>query len=415
MNDSSRSNRIAGSGANRIALLGGLIGFLSALTLSFLTLKPNRLAAGQGIRMFEIGPLFWVLVLLGVLVLVASFSRPRIRGIVLLALGSVWLVLQVVLIGVGATTLLAGAGNIARVSVGSAGWLGLLASVIVLFAAQRDLQQSAPDASRNMLSGTVLIAPVVSILIVGFGGVNSLSVMREYAANAGTFNARVFEHVSLAGAALVIASLIGFPLGVWASRSARVGGIVLGVSSAMQTIPSIALLTILIAPFSALSRAFPALESIGIRGIGAAPALTALTLYGLLPIVRGTVNGLRSVPPTALEAGRGMGMTSSQRFWRVELPLALPLVLSGLRTGAVSLVGLTALSSLVGAGGLGAFIFAGLGGAALDQVLLGAIPVLALAVLTDTVFGALERLVVPRGLREIQTSASRPDPRLETA
>jgi osmoprotectant transport system permease protein len=408
MNDSSRSNRIAGLGVNRIALLGGLIGLLSALTLSFLTLKPNRLAAGRGIRMFEIGPQFWVLVLLSVLVLVAAFSRPRTRGFILLTLGSVWLVLQVVLIGAGATKLLAGAGEIARVSVGSAGWLGLLASVIVLFAAQRDL-----DASKNIPSWTVFIAPIISVLIVVFGGVSSLSVMREYAANSSTFSARVLEHVSLAGAALVLASLIGFPLGVWASRSARVGGIVLGVSSAMQTIPSIALLTILIAPFSALSRAFPALEALGIRGIGAAPALTALTLYGLLPIVRGTVNGLRSVPPTALEAGRGMGMTSSQRFWRVELPLALPLVLSGLRTGAVSLVGLTALSSLVGAGGLGAFIFAGLGGAALDQVLLGAIPVLALAVVTDTVFGALERLAVPRGLREPQAATL--DSRLETA
>jgi osmoprotectant transport system permease protein len=410
MNHGSSLNRIAGLGVNRIALLGGFLGLSSALVLSFLTLKPNRLAAGRGVRMFEIGLEFWVLVLLALLVLVAAFLNPRARGIALLALGSIWIVLEVALIGVGATKLLSGAGDIARVSVGSAGWLGLLAGVIVLFATQRDL-----DTSRNLPSWTVFIAPIISILIVGFGGVSSLSVMREYAANAETFSARVLEHVSLAGAALVISTLIGFPLGVWASRSARVGGVVLGVSSALQTIPSIALLTILIAPFSALSRAFPALEAIGVRGIGAAPALTALTLYGLLPIVRGTLNGLRSVPPAALEAGRGMGMTASQRFWRVELPLALPLVLSGLRTGAVSLVGLTALSSLVGAGGLGMFIFAGLGGAALDQVLLGAIPVLVLAVVTDTIFGALERWAVPRGLRETQARDSGLETQLETA
>lgn len=410
MNLGSSQNRIAGLGVNRIAVLGGLIGLSSALLLSFLTLKPNRLAAGRGVRMFEIGLEFWVLPVLAVLVLVAAFTSAKSRGVVLLALGSCWLVLEVVLIGAGSTRLLSGAGEIARVSVGSAGWLGLLAGVIVLFAAGRDL-----EASRSAPSWMVFIAPVIAVGIVGFGGVSSLSVMQEYAANADVFGARVLEHVSLASAALILAGLIGFPLGVWASRSARVGGIVLGVSSALQTIPSIALLTILIAPFSALSRAVPALEAIGVRGIGAAPALTALTLYGLLPIVRGTLNGLRSVPPAALEAGRGMGMTTSQRFWRVELPLALPLVLSGLRTGAVSMVGLTALSSLVGAGGLGAFIFAGLGGAALDQVLLGAIPVLALAIVTDTVFGALERLSVPRGLRETQTRAVGIEPRPEAA
>jgi osmoprotectant transport system permease protein len=106
-----------------------------------------------------------------------------------------------------------------------------------------------------------------------------------------------------------------------------------------------------------------------------------------------------------------MGMTDTQRFWRVEWPLALPLIMSGLRTGAVSLVGLAALSSLVGAGGLGIFIFAGLGGAALDQVLLGAIPVLALAVLTDTLFGLLERSSVPRGLRSSPPETLHPQPK----
>jgi osmoprotectant transport system permease protein len=205
--------------------------------------------------------------------------------------------------------------------------------------------------------------------------------------------------------------LLGLPLGVWAARDVRVGHVVLGILSALQTIPSIALLTMLIAPFSGLARSFPFLETIGVRGIGSAPALTALTLYGLLPIVRGTVNGLRSVNPATLEAARGMGMTDTQRFWRVEWPLALPLIMSGLRTGAVSLVGLAALSSLVGAGGLGIFIFAGLGGAALDQVLLGAIPVLALAVLTDTLFGLLERSSVPRGLRSSPPETLHPQPK----
>ena len=148
-----------------------------------------------------------------------------------------------------------------------------------------------------------------------------------------------------------------------------------------------------------LVRAFPALESLGIRGIGFAPAITALTIYGLLPIVRGVLNGLKAVPESSLEAGRGMGMTAWQLFFQVELPLALGLILNGIRTGAVQLVGLSTLSSLIGAGGLGVFIFGGLGSAANDLVLLGAIPVLVLAVMTDTAFRGLEQAGIPKGLR----------------
>ncbi len=383
--------------SNRIAMLAGWIGLSSALWLSFLTLKPNRLAAGRVVRILEIGPEFSVLLVLMTLVLIFGWTNLRLRGLALLVLGSLWLILDLLLIDLGARRLLSNAGEIARVSLGSAGWLGLLTSLMVLFAARRDLEALRPQ---RRLSWTVWIAPTLAIGIVVLGGISSLSVMREYAANADTFAARLLEHIALAGTALGLSMVIAVPLGVWATRSAAIGRVVLGISSALQTIPSIALLTILIAPFSGLARAFPALEAIGVRGIGMAPALTALTLYGLLPIVRGTFNGLRSVPAAALEAGSGMGMTGRQRFWRVELPLALPLLLSGVRTGAVSLVGLATLSSLVGAGGLGAFIFAGLGGAAFDQVLLGALPVLALAVVTDTVFAGLERLGVPHGLRE---------------
>jgi osmoprotectant transport system permease protein len=115
--------------------------------------------------------------------------------------------------------------------------------------------------------------------------------------------------------------------------------------------------------------------------------------------VRGVLNGLKAVPENALEAGRGMGMTNWQLFFRVELPLALGLMLNGIRTSAVQLIGLSTLSSLIGAGGLGVFIFGGLGSAANDLVLLGAIPVLILAVLTDTTFSGLERAGIPKGLR----------------
>jgi osmoprotectant transport system permease protein len=160
-----------------------------------------------------------------------------------------------------------------------------------------------------------------------------------------------------------------------------------------------ALFGLLMAPLAALSRAVPLLRAIGVRGIGAAPALIALALYALLPIVRNTVIGLASVPISAFEAGRGMGMSPKQLFWRVEWPMALPHVLTGLRTASVQAVGNTAVAALIGAGGLGMLIFQGLGQAAPDLVLLGVIPLILLAVAVDRIWGVVMHRTVSQGLQ----------------
>ena len=151
----------------------------------------------------------------------------------------------------------------------------------------------------------------------------------------------------------------------------------------LQTIPSIALFGLLLVPLSALAIAAPALAALGIGGIGPAPAVIALILYALLPVARSTLAGLAAVPPAAADAARGMGMTGRQLFWRVELPLALPLLLAGLRIVTVQAVGLAVIAALIGAGGLGSFVFEGLGQYAADLVLLGALPAILLALSVD--------------------------------
>jgi osmoprotectant transport system permease protein len=302
------------------------------------------------------------------------------------------LMTSVLLIGLDAKTLL-GSSSLARVSLSTAAWLDLVASVFLIFAALNDLEHRL--AKRLTLSVGIL---VVLVILLG-GGLGSLSLIHEYQTRNATFWLEVGRHVGLTFFALLCSSIFGIPLGLLAAGSKRFESLILAFSSLLQTIPSLALLALLITPFSILVRAFPALETLGIRGIGFAPAITALTIYGLLPIVRGVLNGLKAVPESALEAGRGMGMTAYQLFTLVELPLALGLILNGIRTSAVQLVGLSALSSLIGAGGLGVFIFGGLGSAANDLVLLGAIPVLVLAVLTDTGFRTLEQAGIPKGLR----------------
>ena len=158
------------------------------------------------------------------------------------------------------------------------------------------------------------------------------------------------------------------------------------VLNIIQTIPSIALFGLLIAPLAGLAQAWPWLGELGISGIGVAPALIALVLYALLPLVRSVVAGLEQVPSPVIEAARGVGMTRAQSLRKVELPLALPVVLSGARIVAVQTVGMAVIAALIGAGGFGAIVFQGLLSSALDLVLLGVIPVVVMAVTVDTLF-----------------------------
>ena len=147
----------------------------------------------------------------------------------------------------------------------------------------------------------------------------------------------------------------------------------------------------MIVPLSALAAAVPPLAALGVAGIGPAPAIIALILYALLPIVRNTVAGIAGVDPAVVDAARGMGMTRRQLFLQVQLPLASPLLLAGLRIVTVQTIGLAVVAALIGAGGLGTLVFAGLGQYAADLVLLGALPTIALALAADFLLQLLDR------------------------
>lgn len=192
---------------------------------------------------------------------------------------------------------------------------------------------------------------------------------------AGDLWMRGLEHALLTGVSVGIAIAVGVPLGMWIKSNAKVRGIVLGIAGIVQTVPSLALLAFLL-PFC---------------GIGAKPAIIALTLYALLPIVRNTFTGLDGVAPEIIEAADGVGFTPRQRLWMVEIPLALPVIVAGIRTATVISVGIATLSAFIGAGGLGQFINRGLALNNTRLILLGAIPAAALALLLDFLIGALER------------------------
>ena len=196
---------------------------------------------------------------------------------------------------------------------------------------------------------------------------------------------RTSEHMFLTGVSTAAAILAGIPLGIVALRYGWLRGFLLGAIGVLQTVPSLAMLAILLAL---------------LQKIGALPAIIALTLYALLPIVRNTLTGLQNVPAEALDAARGIGMTERQQMWMVRFPLAAPVVVAGIRTAAVVGVGIATLSAFIGAGGLGQFINRGLALSNTDLILLGAVPAAALALLVDLSIGAVQWGLGPVRQRE---------------
>jgi len=194
-----------------------------------------------------------------------------------------------------------------------------------------------------------------------------------------------------------VSVVMGMLLAMLMRRYRRLQIVAFGLLNFLQTIPSLALFGLLLAPLAWLAANVPALAAMGVSGIGNAPALIALIAYSLLPMVRNTYVALEEVSAETLEAAKAMGMRSPQRFWQVRLPLALPVLLEGVRVTAVQAIGLTAVAALIGAGGLGTFIFQGLGQAAMDMVLLGALPILVLALIVDAGLGALAEALRPGG------------------
>lgn len=213
-----------------------------------------------------------------------------------------------------------------------------------------------------------------------------MSVVQFWQSHAAELLTLLGQHLALVLVSTVVAAAAGIPIGIVAARRPRIGGPLATAASVIQTVPSLALFGFLLP-----------LPLVG--GIGARTALTALILYALLPVIRTTAAGLRSIDPAILEAADAMGMTLRQRLWQVELPLALPAIVAGIRVAAVIGVGTVTIAAAIGAGGLGEYIYRGLSMVDATVILAGAIPVAALAMAIDALLFAAERALSWRGHR----------------
>ncbi|MFC1913329.1 ABC transporter permease [Chloroflexota bacterium] len=380
---------------DNVAISGSVIGLVSLL-FGWATLKSSRIVSGTSFSLWEsgggAGPA--VVLMLWFFCLALSFWGKRRRPAVILGTAAnLVLVISFLFTGLSATKLLEAEAPFARVSLGVGAWMTLVAAYVVIFAARQRL--AGFPVLKNLVSW---MGPVILLFLLLGGYFNDISVVQEFLGREERFTQELLHHVFLVGFSVGVGAVLGVLLGIWATRSRRSERPIFYITNIIQTIPSLALFGLLIAPLSALSFAFPALREIGIRGVGDTPAIIALIIYSLLPIVRNTYVGLRQLDPAVIDAGLGMGMSRPQVFRRIEAPLAAPLVLEGVRTASVQSVGLAAVAALIGAGGLGWFIFQGLGQAATDLILLGAIPIIILALMMDSAMRAIVRLATPKGL-----------------
>jgi osmoprotectant transport system permease protein len=355
---------------HRVLLVLLLAALPAVLGLAFVSVAPNRLVSGAGVPLVELMSGARHALWAPVAVLAAAVFMPTSRAVqavvavaaALLLVGLCWLA------GHEAALQSATRSSLARVSLGGGFWVLVL---LAWLAACDALQRLGLSPAWRTLAYVGVLLPV-TLLLLG-GQLDDLSLLKEYANRREVFDAAFERHLQIVFAALLPALAIGVPLGVAAARNTTFATPLFAALNIIQTVPSIALFALLIAPV----------------GVGLAPAAMALTLYALLPVVHGTASGLAQVPAAAVEAAEGMGMTAFQVFWRVRVPLALPVLLSGLRVTTVQIIGLAVVAALIGAGGFGALVFQGLASTALDLVLLGVLPVVVLAVAADAALGLL--------------------------
>jgi len=371
---------------DRVLFLLGLAALLALGLCGFLTLAPNRLARGTSLALRQMSlPSALILTALALSLIgqaIKSPARLRLPLGLMTAAGLFYACLLAA--GFGATASIDPNLPAFRVSLGAAFWITLSCATLAIL---HLLQEAGTSLFKRAGVAVLLTLPFFAL---AYGGIfDVLSLAREYETHRAALAQALCDHLAMVGIGLALTLLIGFPIILLLRRHTPMQGFVYSGLGVIQAIPSIALFGLLIAPLSSLVAHMPALASLGISGTGRTPAILALVLYCLLPLVRNGVTGFTSVPDDVLDAAKGLGFDKGQRLWTIELPLALPALLSGLRVVTIQAIGLASVAALIGAGGLGTFIFQGIGQYALDLVLIGALPIIGLALIADLVFQLL--------------------------
>lgn len=367
--------------------------FIASAFFPFYVARENRISQEIASGLFSLGPLcIFFLSLSPFLIILYAFIQKRWLSQLFLSLAGVLglfsplMVLAIVGPGVGESL-----GKLSRYSP-SIGLYLYLTAVIIIFLMK-------PNMKFYDILGIVLVAVLLGI-VASKGFYNRLGIVLEGVNLGSRITQEILAHIRLTFISLSISIVIGIPLALASFQNRRVKKIVFPFLNLLQTIPGIALLGLLITPLAALSRTFPFLRDMGIKGIGNTPAIIALSTYALYPVIRYSYTAFSSIDTSVIQAAKGMGMNSFQMWRLVRFPLAAPGLLHGIRVALIQTIGNATLAKLIGGDGLGVLVFEGLGQASVDLVLLGMLLIIALTVVSDRIFQIFIRLVTPLPLRK---------------
>ncbi len=375
---------LAVRGVDRLGVVLVAGGALAVAWMPFIIVKANRIAAGKPQLLMQLigqPAAITLLVLLTAAALAALFLHNQVVRLAIATLAIAALIVTLGLVSTAATPV---GSTVARITPGGSFWV-LLAVVGLMISDALVKLRLTPWLRVAALA--IYAALLAAVLRSGL--LDDLSIMKEYANNAGKFWHEALNHVFLSLGSVAIAIVLALPLGIFCYWQPRIRAVVLRALSLVQTIPSLALFGILMLPLGYIAANVPFAAAIGVKGIGVAPALVALVIYSLLPIVANTVVGLAGVDPSVRDSAAGMGLTRRQILTGIDLPLAFPVILTGIRIVLVQAIGLVTVAALIGGGGFGLFIFQGIGQTANDLVLLGAVPTVFLAFSSAVILDAV--------------------------
>lgn len=378
--------------AKVVAVTGALLGAAAAFASHGISFNENRIIEGEPTSLASgLGVWGWALVAVWLFAAALALSPlpHRVRGIAVTLLGGVAPVLMLWGAGIAASAHVAANSDIARTSLLWAAWLSLFASYVVIFAATAWLD---PGALRAVLTYLPIIAVTA---LVATGQLSELAVAREYQNNAETFARELRLHLAYVAGAVSIGLVLGLALGLLAVRRRALEPAVFGTLNVLQVFPTLAFIGLMNPVLSGLSDRVALFDALGVRGVGWAPVIIVLSAYAVYPIARNTYTSLASLDPGVLDAARGVGMSRTRMLAEVEFPLALPVIVAGLRVALVQTTAGAIVAGLVGGGGLGTFVFLGAGETATDLILLGVIPIMVLALFFDRSVLALQRVLQP--------------------
>lgn len=369
---------------DKTLLLLSLVGVASLLFMPIITYKPNRISQGFQYRSIEYlgGSVILIVVLWAILIGLSFYAKNKKNLLVfitslVLFIGLFWT------IQVNAKDYIES--SAARISLSS----GFYIQMFLMYMLFSTYTEKIKGYRILKILGFSTIALVLGFLFLQ-GSFDDFSIIKEFYSKKSQFFNNLRIHAILTFSSVITGSLIAIPLGFLAYSKKNLEGKIMIPLSIIETIPSLSLFAIFLVPLSGLGK-LGFFNAIGVSGIGWAPAYLALTLYTLLPIGRNTLTGFYSVDRNIVQAAKGMGMSKSQVLGKIELPLAFPVIFTGIRIAFIQTIGGAVLAGLVGGGGMGTFVFLGLGEASPDLILLGVLPIVFFTIILDYLLKAFEK------------------------